>query len=136
MANNNRERMNQPMSGRRSPDDLSGFCVFVALILIIVGLFVPAQSLLSWIAIALVAYAVWRMYSKNAYKRLEENNAFLKALGPVRPWVQNPKAAWTEKRTYKHVKCTKCGQKVRVPRGKGRLRVTCPSCGEKFEVKS
>ena len=48
----------------------------------------------------------------------------------------NPRAAWGELRAYKHVRCGSCRQKVRVPRGKGRLRVTCPKCGTKFEVRS
>ena len=41
-----------------------------------------------------------------------------------------------ELRAYKHVRCTSCKQKMRVPRGKGKLRVTCPKCRTKFEVKS
>ena len=83
-----------------------------------------------------ISYSMFRIQSKNLGSRSRENEAFLKALGPARPWVQNPRAAWTEFRTYKHVKCTSCHQKVRVPRGKGKLRVTCPRCKTKFEVKS
>ncbi|MGI6230784.1 MAG: hypothetical protein ACOYJL_07760 [Tractidigestivibacter sp.] len=124
------------MNGRRGPDDLASFCVVISFILIIISLFTPQSSVLSFIALALVIYAIWRMCSKNVYARIKENNSFLNALGPVRPWIQNPKAAWKEKREYKHVKCPKCGQKIRVPRGKGKLRVTCPKCHEKFEMKS
>ena len=109
----------QFMNGRRGPDDLANLCVWVAVILAIVDV-----------------YAVWRMCSKNVYARMSENDTFLRAMGPVRPWLQNPSRAAHELRTYKHVKCPSCGQKVRVPRGKGKLRVTCPKCHEKFEVKS
>lgn len=123
------------MRGRQGPDDLAVFCVDLAIVLVIVNLFVSALWL-NVVVLALVVYAFFRMQSKNLGKRARENEAFLKALGPVRPWFQNPKAAWAEFRAYKHVKCSSCGQKVRVPRNKGKLRVTCPKCATKFEVKS
>lgn len=123
------------MRGRQGPDDLAMFCSNVALVLIVINIF-ARTSWLTWLALALIVYAGFRIQSKNLASRAKENAAFLKALGPVRPWVQNPKAAFAEAKQYKHVKCSSCGQKVRVPRGKGKLRVTCPKCHEKFEVKS
>jgi predicted RNA-binding Zn-ribbon protein involved in translation (DUF1610 family) len=125
----------QWMAGRLGPDDLVRFSTDLAVVLCIVELFVHT----TWLGIAslaLLAYSVWRMCSKNLGPRARENERFLKMLGPVRPWFQNPRAAWTESRTYKHVKCSSCGQRVRIPRGKGKLRVTCPTCHEKFEVRS
>ena len=128
-------RAREFMNGRRGPDGLANFCVWVAVILVVIDIF-ARTGWLSWVSIALVAYSVWRMCSKNVYVRMNENDAFLKALGPARPWLQNPGQAAKELCTYKHVTCPSCGQKVRVPRGKGKLRVTCPKCHEKFEVKS
>ena len=123
------------LRGRQGPDDLATFCVNVAIVVVIVNLF-ARTSWLGWVALALVVYAMFRIQSKNLGSRARENEAFLKALGPARPWVQNPRAAWGELRAYKHVRCTSCKQKVRVPRGKGKLRVTCPKCRTKFEVRS
>ncbi|WP_072369647.1 hypothetical protein [Thermophilibacter mediterraneus] len=123
------------LRGRQGPDDLAVFCVNLAIVLVVVNLFARVGAL-GWVALALVAYAMFRIQSKNLGSRSRENAAFLKALGPARPWVQNPRAAWRELRTYRHVRCTSCKQKVRVPRGKGKLRVTCPKCGTKFEVKA
>ena len=123
------------MRGRRWPDELANLCVWVAVILAIVNLF-ARTGWLSWVSLAIVIYAVWRMCPKNVYARMNENEAFLKALGPAKPWLQNPGRAAQELRAYKHAKCPSCRQKVRVPRGKGKLRVTCPKCHEKFEVKS
>lgn len=123
------------LRGRQGPDDLAVFCVDLAIVLVVINLFAGVMWI-NVVVLALVVYAMFRIQSKNLGKRASENEAFLKALGPARPWVQNPKAAWRELRTYKHVKCTSCGQKVRVPRNKGKLRVTCPKCGSKFEVKS
>ena len=123
------------LRGRQGPDDLAVFSVNLAIVLVLVNVF-ARTSWLGWVALVLVAYAMFRIQSKNLGARARENAAFLKALGPVRPWIQNPRAAWSELRAYRHVRCTSCKQRVRVPRGKGRLRVTCPRCKSKFEVRS
>lgn len=123
------------LRGRQGPDDLAVFSVNLAVILVLVNVF-ARQSWLGWLALALVLYAMFRIQSKNLGARSKENASFLKALGPARPWVQNPKAAIAELKAYKHVRCPSCKQRVRVPRGKGTLRVTCPKCHNKFEVRS
>ena len=129
------QRLAEWLRGRQGSDDLAIFSMNVAIVVVIVNLF-ARMSWLGWIALALVVYSMFRIQSKNLGARSRENEAFLKALGPARPWVQNPRAAMTELRTYKHARCSSCKQRVRVPRGKGKLRVTCPKCGTKFEVKS
>lgn len=123
------------LRGRQGPDDLAVFSVNLAIVLVLVNVFVRT-SWLGWVALVLVAYSMFRIQSKNLGVRARENAAFLKALGPARPWIQNPRAAWSELRAYRHVRCTSCKQRVRVPRGKGKLRVTCPRCKSKFEVRS
>ncbi len=123
------------LQGRQGPDDLAVFSVNLAIVIVLVNLFLHV-SWLGIVALLLVAYSLFRIQSKNLGARARENETFLKLLGPARPWVQNPSAAWGELRAYKHVRCTSCKQKVRVPRGKGKLRVTCPKCRTKFEVRS
>ena len=54
----------------------------------------------------------------------------------VAPWLRDPAAALKESQQYKHLQCPHCGQMVRVPRGKGAIRVTCPRCHEKFDTRS
>ena len=123
------------LRGRQGPDDLAVFSVDLAVVIVLVNVF-ARTGWLGWVALALVAYAMFRIQSRNLAARSRENVAFLKALGPARPWLQNPRAAWGELRAYKHVRCSSCKQRVRVPRGKGKLRVTCPRCKTKFEVRS
>ena len=136
MASGNWQRkMMEWLQGRQGPDDLAVFSMNLAIVVVVVKLFARV-SWLGWVALVLIAYSMFRIQSKNLGSRARENEAFLKALGPARPWVQNPRAAWAELRAYKHVKCTSCKQRVRVPRGKGKLRVTCPRCKTKFEVRS
>ncbi|WP_322152485.1 zinc ribbon domain-containing protein [Paratractidigestivibacter sp.] len=130
-----RRRAVEWMRGRRGADDIVYACIYLAFILGVINIFAH-WAWMSWLALALLVYGLFRIQSKNLAARSRENESFLKAIGPLRPWLQNPKAAATEAKQFKHVKCSHCGQKVRVPRGKGRLRVTCPKCREKFEVKS
>lgn len=136
MASGNWQRkLMEWLQGRQGPDDLAVFSMNLAIVVVVVNLFARV-SWLGWVALVLIAYSMFRIQSKNLGSRARENEAFLKALGPARPWVQNPRAAWAELRAYKHVKCASCKQRVRVPRGKGKLRVTCPRCKTKFEVRS
>ena len=136
MASGNWQRkMMEWLQGRQGPDDLAVFSMNLAIVVVVVNLFARV-SWLGWVALVLIALWMFRIQSKNLGSRARENEAFLKALGPARPWVQNPRAAWAELRAYKHVRCTSCKQRVRVPRGKGKLRVTCPRCKTKFEVRS
>jgi len=130
-----RTRLAKWMVGRNGADEMSMAAVYVALLLVIINIFAK-NMVLSIIALLLLAFAVWRMTSKNVAKRREENRAFATKMGPLRPWLRDPSAAFAENRNYKHLKCPECGQPMRVPRGKGRLRVTCPKCHAKTEIKS
>lgn len=136
MANESFEdKANNWFKDRRGPEELANFCIVIALVLVVINIF-AGQVWLGIVALVLVGYAIFRMCSKDVNARAKENVSFLKALGPVRPWVQDPPAAFKETRTYKHVTCPSCGQKIRVPRGKGNIRVTCPTCHDKFDTKS
>ncbi len=123
------------LQGRNGSDELSTCALIVALILIVINLFVKSL-VLNIIAIILMAYAWFRMISKNLEARENENGVFCEFLGPLRPWIRNTVQAFAEARAYKHLKCPECGKRVRVPRGKGKIRVKCPQCHEKFEARS
>ena len=76
-------------------------------------------------SLALISLAMFRMFSKNIAKRRRENEVFI---GIFRPRV--------DAKTHRYFRCPKCAQKVRVLRGKGKIMITCPQCGEKFAKKS
>lgn len=105
-------------------------------------------------ALALIAVAVFRFFSRNTYKRGAENMMFSQLWGSLKQRIaasqaaqnqyrqnpyRKPKPSKQEKeaqRRTKVVSCNKCGQKLRVPKGKGKIRVFCKNCGEAFEMKS
>lgn len=128
-------KANDWMQGRYGTDELTRFLMGIALVLIVINVFLRT-SWLGLVAVAVLVYTLWRSLSTATDNRRNENEVFLDHAGRFRPWLRNPSAALKEARTYKHAMCPDCGQKVRVPRGKGKLRVTCPKCHTKFEVKS
>ena len=136
MAKGNFQRkMAEWMRGRNGSDELATCALLLALVFVILNLFLRT-IFLSVVAVALLVYAWWRMASKNLEARENENGVFCEFLGPVRPWVRNPVAAAQEAKKYKHFTCPNCQQRIRVPRGKGNLRVRCPKCQERFKVRT
>jgi len=123
------------LSSRNGADAAANVAAFLAIVLYIVG-FVTGASPVIWAALALLVYALFRMMSKDVARRSRENAKFLEAMGPFGIWFSDPTAAWREQRSYKHFACPNCKQRIRIPRGKGKIRVTCPRCHQKFEAKS
>ena len=123
------------LKGRNGADELATFAIVIALLVVIVNYFVRS-IFLSGVALALMVFAWWRMSSRHVKARVRENRAFAELLGPARPWLRDPGAAFTELRSFKHLRCPNCSQRMRVPRGKGNLRVRCPKCHEKFEART
>lgn len=120
--------------GRNGSDDLSKFLSIVAAILLVLGIF--SGGLFTYIAAALLIYSIYRMCSKNLYKRSQENESYLQLKSKVTGFFGNQKRHFDQRKTYRFYKCPSCRQELRVPRGKGSIVVSCPKCGMKFEKKS
>ena len=80
----------------------------------------PVNLLLVVLSYGLMIWAIWRTLSRNTYKRYQENRKFLQLVGRAKD------------RNNRYFDCPKCRQMVRVPRGKGKISITCPRCHEKF----
>lgn len=128
-------RVTEWSRGRNGTDRLSMAVMNVAVLLVVVDV-VARTRWLSVIAMLLLAYAWFRITSKDIAARAAENARAMRAAGPVLSWLANPVAEAREARAYKHLSCPSCGQRVRIPRGKGKVRVTCPSCHARFEGKA
>lgn len=123
------------MAGRNGPDYLSLGVMILALIMsIIPGIAFRIVSLL------LMGYALFRIFSKNVYKRQAENYkfySFIKSfIDKIKMWGYRVKNRIAQRKTYRFYKCPECKQKVRVPKGKGKISITCPKCGTKFVKKT
>ena len=123
------------MYGRYGVDSLGKFLVALAFIAIILSNITDSRilPLLSWI---LLIYAYFRMFSKQVYKRAAENQLFLSKTSKIRNWFYKEKNMMAQRKTHRIYKCPTCKQKIRVPKGKGRIEIRCPKCNTKFIKKS
>lgn len=126
------------MAGRYGVDAFGKFLNIVSLVLLVVAL-ISKWSLFYLLGVLLIIYEYYRMFSRNIQKRYAENQKYLTLkykftikLGNIKN-IFKPRA---DAKTHKVFKCPTCKQKVRVPRGKGRIEITCPKCKNKFVKKS
>lgn len=129
------ERMANWMRGRNGSDELGNAVLVIALILLVVDVFVRTLWL-GIIVLLLLGYACWRLSSKDVRQRRKENAAFVKVIGPVAPFLSFSRGDAASSQSFVQLECPTCSQKMRVPAGKGRMRVTCPRCQNKFETRS
>lgn len=115
------------MLGRYGGDKLNIALIWVAFGAYILSLFIPVAGiklLLLLVYYGLLIWAIFRMFSRNTYKRYQENRKYLRLLDRLKD------------RQHKYFDCPRCRQQVRVPRGKGKISITCPKCKEKFVKKT
>ena len=157
--------MNDFMKGRNGADELTIVMGFAGIVIAMIGSIARIQWL-SWIAIAVIVIGVLRGLSKNIDARRKENAAFVAAtanvpglgkfvasLGGGAAAASTSRAAgtskedferakrtakkmWKGRKTTAYLKCPNCGQMLRVPRGKGKITVTCRGCGASFQENS
>lgn len=129
------EGLRKIFQGRNGPDGFGRFILLLSVLLSLIQIFYKSRVfyVLSWL---LFIYVFFRMFSKNIWKRQKENQQFYQWFSPVIQkytlWIQKIK----NHRTYRYLKCPKCKQEIRVPKGKGKIRIHCPKCKEIFESKS
>lgn len=116
------------MEGRYGTDKLNTWILGVGVGACVIAMFLPAVSfarlVLVTISYILLIWAMIRTFSRNTYKRYQENRKFLLLLDRVKD------------REHRYFTCPRCRQPVRVPKGKGKIAITCPKCREKFVKKS
>lgn len=130
-----REKFNRFMIGRYGTDDLSKFLMIAAVVLMVINLFarIPVGNTLVLILIALVYI---RMFSKNIQQRYQENLKYLNFCNRIRAFFKKKKNRAADMKTHHIFRCPSCKQKIRVPRGKGKIMITCPKCKTEFQKKS
>ena len=130
-----RDRFNRFMYGRYGQDDLSRFLLIVALVLLIANLLfrLPGTGMA---VLLLLGYNYFRMFSRNVPARYAENQKYLQMKGRVLDFFRGRKNRAEDLKENHIYRCPKCGQKIRIPRGKGMVEITCPKCRTKFRKRS
>ena len=90
------------------------------------------SNFVNWIALLLLIYSFYRVLSRKHDKRRAENARFLERQAKRRgKKTESKKDISRDNANYRYLTCSFCGQNMRVPRGKGKIAVKCPACGEK-----
>ena len=122
------------MYGRYGNDQFGFFLLGLSVVLsLLASLF--DLGLLNLLAEVAIIYALFRMFSRNTYKRREENAKFMRRFNPFLKWFRLQQTMRKDK-AHRSFKCPNCSQYLRVPRGKGKITVTCRSCKASFQEKS
>lgn len=128
-------RFMQGRYGSYGPDSLNRFLLISAMVTMVLSMF-TRWNLLYLIALAALIYSYFRTLSKNYSKRYAENQVFLKSTEGIRRFYQNKKNEMRQRKTHHIYKCPSCKQKIRIPRGKGKIAIKCPKCSTEFVKKS
>lgn len=129
-----RNTLQRFMYGRYGNDQLNLFLLISYLVLSLIHSFTHIE-LLYWVSFAALVWALFRMLSRNFARRREENGKFLKLADPVLRWYRLKRTMHRDKE-HAYFKCPSCAQQLRVPKGKGKITVTCRSCGAVFQERS
>jgi uncharacterized paraquat-inducible protein A len=115
------------MEGRYGTDKLNTAILTLGFVLCLISMIIKfplVNLILTGASYALMIWAIFRTLSRNTYKRYQENRKYLQIFGRMKD------------REHRYFDCPKCRQMVRVPRGKGKIAITCPKCREKFVRKT
>lgn len=130
-----REKFRRFMTGRYGVDQLSRLYLVLTLVLLVLSMLTKVPIFYG-LAIILLIYMYYRMFSKNTTKMYAQNQKYLNMRYQVVVKWNNAKKHFAQRKEYRFYRCPKCHQKVRVPRGKGKICITCPKCRNEFIKKS
>lgn len=115
------------MQGRYGTDKLNTLILGIGLVMCLLSMFMPLpwlSLLLTTLSYVFMGIAIFRCLSRNTYKRYQENRRYLAFVGRIKD------------KEHRYYSCPKCRQSVRVPKGKGKIAITCPKCRERFIKKT
>lgn len=129
-----RNALQRFMYGRYGSDRLNVFLMVVYLVLLVAHM-LTGLHVLYLVSFALMTWTLFRTLSRNRAARSRENAKFLRLTTPALRWLRVRRTMLRD-RDHRYFKCPSCGQYLRVPKGKGRITVSCRGCGTKFDEKS
>ena len=127
------------MAGRNGNDALNRFLLTANLVVLLLAVLLSRTalgSLLSLLVLVLLGLTYFRMFSRNLYRRRSENERFLREKEKLNAKLRVRKERWKQRKDYKFFTCPSCKAVMRVPRGRGKIRIVCNRCGNSFTGKS
>lgn len=135
--NNMMNALRRFMNGRYGLDQL-GIAILFLYVLLVMALSSLSNNLpiVRYVLLLLLVIFYFRAFSKNIYRRSQENAVFMRLYNPIRKFFRKRFTRIKKMREYKYFRCPNCHSELRVPRKKGKIEVTCPNCHHTFERKS
>ncbi len=130
-----RSWLGRVMAGRYGTDQLNRALSFFTLVLLVLSFVTGTSGLgsLVWLlALVCLVWSTFRSFSRNVGKRQRENAAWLRLTGRFRREAGGARERFDQRKDYRFFRCPSCRTWLRVPRGKGKLNITCRQCGERF----
>lgn len=130
-----REKFLRFMAGRYGNDELNKTMAIVSVVCLLLAVLFRGRNvsgLLWFIGMVLLVLVYVRMLSRNRYKRIDENNRYMRFKYDFTSFFRVMKERWVQRREYKFFTCPACRTTLRVPRGKGKINIVCRKCGNSF----
>ncbi len=115
------------MQGRNGNDQLSFALTVLCLVFLVVDS-ITGVGIFWILAVAALVLAMFRTFSRNIGRRRAENEAFMRLIGKPRKFISVTSKRFKNRKTTMYFKCEGCKTVLSVPRGKGRIKITCPKC--------
>ena len=131
-------KLMQFMTGRNGNDHLNRFLLAADLVLLLLTSFLrgAAGRILYPLFVVLLVVTYYRMLSRNIYKRQAENAKYLAWRSRFLGSFRLLKERWVQRKDYRFYSCPSCRTNLRVPRGRGKIKIVCRKCGTSFVRKS
>lgn len=130
-----RDKLIRFMYGRYGVDQFSKFLLGLGIFLCLIDIFIfnfYVSTVLNICFWFILIYSYFRIFSRNIYKRSAENEKYLRATSGIRSKINSFKRDWSQRKVYRFYRCPGCNQKIRIPKGHGRVEIRCPKCNTKF----
>ena len=126
------------MTGRNGSDQLNRFLAVLAVLALVLSMILPSKirSLFYVLFLILLVMTYYRMFSRNLYKRREENARYLQKRSQFVGNFRLLKERWIQRKDYCFFSCPSCRTTLRVPKGRGKIKIVCRKCGTSFIRKS
>lgn len=123
------------MMGRYGGDQLSlALIIFSVLLSLIAQIIrIPVLGFISYIPLCI---SIYRILSRDTSRRSMENYKFAMFMSPVYSWFKKTHYHIVDSKTHRYFKCPNCKAKLRVPKGKGKIVITCPICKTEFRERT
>ncbi len=126
-----KERLQRFMYGRYGMDGLGKFMSWTSIILLLCSMLFGID-VLYFVSVALLVWCYFRMFSRNVQKRYQENCVYYRYVNIVKDFFKRQKSYMKQSKTHHIYKCPQCKQKIRIPKGKGKVAIRCQRCGTEF----